>query len=124
MPSVQDITFVFKLNGVQKVLRFRKIPYSTWKELKARTGFAPLSLIVALGQNDQDAALGLIWLDRTQKERSLRWTDAERDFENQQVDIDVIGFTLDGKVEFGDEADVMAATGEKSEEMDPTTAGT
>jgi hypothetical protein len=115
MPIVSDIVYVFKLNGERKELHYRKIPFSGWSELKSQLGFTPTTLLESLVGGDLEAVGAMIWLERKQRERMLRWNDVRRELERDEVDFEGVGMIADGQVVAGEEDEVRAA--------DPTTAG-
>jgi hypothetical protein len=117
MSLVPDIVLVFKLNGVRKELHYRKISFSAWSELKAQLGFTPLTLGSAMALVDQEALGAIIWLERKQRERNLRWSEVRRDIENNDYELDYVGTIIDGVGEFDEEDEPAPEV-----EADPTIA--
>lgn len=80
------IAIVFELDGEEKRLDFRKVPFSAWGELKRELGFTVASLIDALGAVDVTAYGALMWLERRQHDRSLKWATVQRELEQAETD--------------------------------------
>lgn len=83
----------FEINGSRKTLAYRRLPVSAWRELKTAAGFTPLSFLRALNEWDVDAILGLVWLERKQREPNLSHADAVADTE-QRFDADGLNFKM------------------------------
>ena len=121
MPLVPDIVLVFKLNDERKELHYRKVPFSAWSELKQQLGFTAGTLIGALGTVDLEAIGAVIWLERKQHERSLRWTDVRGSLERDEYDFEAVDVITDGESMNGEDDD--PAPPEEDAEPDPTPAG-
>ena len=116
MAFVENIVLTFRVNGEEKTLSYNKLPFSAWSELKGQLNFTPRTLLAAVGDFDVEAVGALIWLERKQRERDLRWRTVAREFETGDWEFDPIRTTIDGEVVF--EAD--DATSPTEEEPDPT----
>jgi hypothetical protein len=123
MPLIPDMVLVFRLDGVRKELHFRKLPFSAWSELKAQLNFTPLSMIEAAGTVDLEAIGAIIWLERKQRERQLRWNTVRQELEHMEdsPEFQIVGVINAGRVEFGEEAEVLGSAPPADDE-DPTTA--
>jgi hypothetical protein len=111
---VPDFIIVFKLNEERKELNYRKLNFAAWSELKAQLGFTPLTLMSAAQTYDLEAFGAIMWLERRQRERTLRWPEVRRDLERVDVDFELIDFIVDGVSQSGEDD-------EPEEEPDPTT---
>lgn len=118
--GVVKATIKFTLNGKKKTLDFRQVPFKTWPALKNATGFTQRSLIDALIAQDVEAIVALIWLERTQRERKLRYLDvfAEVESSDDDDDIEVYQLIVEGR-KFGD--DEPDADDTDTDDEDPTT---
>jgi hypothetical protein len=116
MALVPDIVFVFDLNGERKRLEYRKLPFSAWSELKASLGFTPTTLVEAMRDYDLEAFGAIIWLERKQRERMLRWVEIRRELERNDVDLEAVDVIVDG-------VSTLADYPEPEPEPDPTQAG-
>ena len=114
MALVPDIVIAFKLDGTAKELDYRKLPFTTWQELKAALGFTPLSLLEALSAVDMEAVGAIIWLERKQHERRLAWREIVRDLDKEDHTFHLEAARVDGEVVAGDEEVVPASV------VDPT----
>lgn len=103
---VPDITIKFAVDGNEKQLRYRALPLQVWSRVKAMHGYTPTTLIAAVIDNDIDAFITLIWLERRQRERNLEYRDVES------------SLTADTEVEMLDLDDGQEKA--KDEEPDPT----
>ncbi len=121
MALVPDIILVFKLNGERKELAFRKLPFSAWSELKQQLRFTPYSLMDAMLAFDVEAYGAVIWLERKQRERALRWPIVMRDLEREDFEFEAIDAVVDGEAIIGEEKEELVPAEEP--ELDPTTAG-
>lgn len=117
MALVPDIVFIFDLNGERKRLEYRKLPFSAWSELKAALGFTPTTLVDAMHQYDLEAYGAVIWLERKQRERMLRWVEIRRELERNDVDFEAVDVLVDGASVLFD-----APEPEPEPEPDPTQA--
>ena len=111
MALVPDVVLIFKLNDERKELNYRKLPFSAWQELKSSLGFTPMTLMDAVGQYDLEGIGALIWLERKQRERSLRWNEIRRELERDDVTFESVGVIVDG----------VSDITEDEAEPDPTT---
>lgn len=111
---VPAFTIVFEVNGNEKRLNFKDVPYSAWSELKASLGFTPITVQEALGDWDLEALEALVWLERKQRERKLDLSKARREIAADPPDIHLVDILKDGKSLTGGED-------ESEPEADPTT---
>ena len=118
MSMVPDVQLVFRFNGKRKVLNYRKLPFSVWSELKAQLAFTPFSLIDAAQSYDLEALGAIIWLERKQLERALRWPEVRRALEHDDVDFEFVDAIVNGEAAVGEEDEAAAEA-----QADPTTAG-
>lgn len=118
--GVVKATIKFTLNGKKKVLDFRRVPFKVWPALKNATGFTQRSLIDALIAQDVEAIVALIWLERTQRERKLRYLDVFQEVESSDDDddIEVYQLIVEGR-KFGD--DEPEGDGDDDADEDPIT---
>lgn len=118
--GVVKATIKFTLNGKKKVLDFRRVPFKVWPALKNATGFTQRSLIDALIAQDVEAIVALIWLERTQRERKLRYLDVFQEVESSDDDddIEVYQLIVEGR-KFGD--DEPEGGGDDDADEDPIT---
>lgn len=109
----------FKLGARNLTLDYRKVPFQAWGELKQAAGFTQKTFAAALLEFDLDAVVGLIWLERKQRERKLRFLDVyqelqadDADEEFELVDIIFNGTSLSGQkpVDAEEEADPTAGS--------------
>jgi hypothetical protein len=103
MSLVPDIVIIFQLDGERKQLSYRKIPFSGWSELKAALGFTPMTLGDAMISADLEAVGALIWLERKQRERDLRWPEVRRLLDREDHSLEVLGAIVDGEVVMGED---------------------
>jgi hypothetical protein len=121
---VPDIVLIFKTGEERRELHYKRLPFTAWQELKANLGFTPLSLISGIGEFDLEAVGAVIWLERKQGDRKLRWSEVRRELESDEIEFEFLVGLEDGKVIFGDEEEAEAeAAHEPEEELDPTTPG-
>lgn len=115
--GVLDATIKFTLNGRKKTLDFRQVPFKVWPALKSSTGFTQRTLVDALISQDVEAIVALIWLERTQRERRLRYIDVYQEIEASDTDddIDIYQLIVEGR-KFGEDEPAGEGDGE-----DPTT---
>jgi hypothetical protein len=118
--GVVKATIKFTLNGRKKTLDFRQVPFKVWPALKAANGFTQRTLVDALIAQDVEAIVALIWLERTQRERKLRYIDVFQEIESSDDDddIEVYQLIVEGR-KFGD--DEPDTDDEDAEGEDPTT---
>lgn len=114
MALVPDIAIVFTLNGQRKELRYRNLPFSIWSELKSQLSFTPTSLLDAVQNYDLEALGAIIWLERKQHERTLRWPEVRADLERNDADLEFLNASVDGRFILGEESNEA--------EPDPTPA--
>lgn len=121
---VPNVTLVMKVAGRRKTLNYRKVPFKSWSELKARLKFTPQTLIEAIGDGDVEAGMAVLWLERRQRERGLSYNRFLREFdEEKEPELDVIGMKIDDRwiIEPDEEGDGSAADeDDEDEEEDPT----
>ena len=96
MSLVPDVVLIFKLNEERKELNYRKLPFSAWTELKASLGFTPMTLLSAVSDFDLEAIGGVIWMERKQHEKALRWNDVRRELERDDATFESVGVIVDG----------------------------
>lgn len=118
MSLVPDIRITFETNGQRKELSYRKLPFSAWSELKGALGFTPVSLLEAVETYDLEAFGAIIWLERKQQERQLRWVEVRRVLEKEDVDFEFVNGYFNG-IAVRDEEEVPPIA---SDEPDPTPA--
>lgn len=114
MALAPNVVVVFEVNGQRKRLDYRKLPFSAWSELKAALSFTPVSLLEAMATFDLEAIAALVWLERKQHERGLRWHVVKDELETADIDFNPVDMIIDGRSRMG------APT---EEEPDPTVAG-
>lgn len=85
---IPDVQVVFVCNGQRKVLDYRAVPFSAWREVKT-VGFTPVSLGEAIGDFDVEAFAALIYLERKQRERKLTWQQFVRELDDRVPDVDM-----------------------------------
>ena len=78
-------------------------------------GFTPTSLLEAIQTFDVEAFAAIIWLDRKQNERALRWQTVRAELSRHEPEIKFVDILVEGE-SVGDED-------EPEEEPDPTTSG-
>lgn len=115
--GVVEATIKFRLNGRRKTLDFRQVPFKAWPALKGATGFTQRTLIDALIAQDVEAIVALIWLERAQRERRLRYIDVYQEIESNDDDddIEIYQLIVEGR-KFGEDEPGDGDTAE-----DPTT---
>lgn len=116
--GVLDVKMVFKLGARTLTLDFRKIPFMAWGELKQATGFTQRTLIKALDDMDLDAVVAVIWLERKQRERKLRYVEVYQELQSAESDEDfeMLDMILKGRSLSGEPADDE----DQGEDGDPT----
>lgn len=119
--GVAKARLAFTLDARRLTLDYRKVPFSAWSELKRATGFTQSTLVHALGEADLDAVVAVIWLERKQRERKLRYADVYREMEqaDDDVDFEIVKLVIDGRVIIDDESD----DDESDDDEDPTAGG-
>lgn len=119
--GVVKATIKFTLNGKKKTLDFRQVPFKAWPALKNSTGFTQRTLLDALMAQDVEAIVALIWLERVQREKRLRYLDVYQEVESSDDDddIDVYQLIIDGR-KFGDDEPGDDTDADEGDE-DPTT---
>lgn len=115
---IDDVVFRFTVNGREKKLEYQQVPLRAWSELKQAIEFTPQTLISALGDQDVEAIVALIWLERKQRERALGYRQVMREVSDDPPDVEIVGLVVNGNVIIGDEDD-----DEDDEEERPTTGG-
>lgn len=113
--GILDVKIKFRLGQRTLTLDYRRVPFRGWGELKQTTTFTQRTLFTALNDYDLDAITALIWLERKQRERSLRYMDvyqelatADDDQDFELLDLVMNGKSLNGDEEIGGEADGVA----------------
>jgi len=107
MALLPNIVIDFRVDGEDKSLSYRKVPFSAWSELKRDLKFTPLTLSNAMGEFDVEAFAAIIWLERRQHERSLSWASVRSQLQKNLLDFEIVDLRVD----------------EDEEEPDPTDAG-
>ncbi|MGH3942622.1 MAG: hypothetical protein ACRDTG_29165 [Pseudonocardiaceae bacterium] len=117
--GVADTTIRFRIDDRRLTLDYRKVPFSAWGELKAAVGFTQSTLVKALGDSDLDAVVALVWLERKQRERKLRFVELYHDLQHteEHQDIEITEIVIAGR-SYGD-----TETDADEEESDPTGGG-
>lgn len=118
--GVSKTTIVFRLDGERRTLDFQRVPFRAWPELKKATGFTQSSLIQAMAQSDVEAAVALVWLQRVQRDRKLRYVEVYQEYEDNDsaVDLELLELHSDGKkIRLADDDEDDAPD---EEESDPT----
>lgn len=114
--GVIDTKLKFKLGARELTLDYRKVPFMAWAQLKQATTFTQRTLVTALDNLDLDAIVALIWLERTQRERRLAYTDVLQELMNadEDEDFEVTDVIIKGKSVFGNDTRTVEG------EVDPT----
>lgn len=107
---------VFQLGARTLTLDYKRVPFSAWTELKKAADLTQKTLLDAIGDADLGAIYALIWLERTQRERNLRYATVVGELSAADDDFRLIRLVVDGQA-FGEQED-DAEPGE--EETDPT----
>ena len=95
MAIVPDISILFKLDGVDKRLDFKKVPFSAWSELKRELQFTPQTLTFAMRESDVESFAAIIWLERRQTETGLAWASVRSQFEKHVPDFELVDGLVD-----------------------------
>lgn len=105
----------FRLGQRHLTLDYRKVPFQAWGELKQATTFTQRTLVNALSDFDLDAITALIWLERKQRERRLRYLDVYQELQSATSDeeYELIDLVINGKSTAGEPTD-------EDEPEDPT----
>ena len=118
--GVIDTKIKFKLGDRELTLDYRRVPFSAWSQLKQATKFTQRTLVEALDAFDLDAIVGLIWLERTQRQRRLNYIDVFQELQNADHDeeFEVIDLIIKGRSVFG--RDTRETDGDGEVDPDPT----
>lgn len=118
--GVAKAQITFRLDSCRLTLDYRKVPFGAWGELKSATTFTQSTLLKALGDSDVEAVVAVIWLERKQRERKLRYADVYRELEqaDDDVDFEIVKLVIDGRVIIADDEGDEGAGG--TDEEDPT----
>jgi hypothetical protein len=100
MALVENVEILFNLNGERKSLRYRRLPFSVWSELKAQLKFTSMSLLEAWMGGDVEAVGAIIWLERRQSERTLRWPTVRAELERDECEFEAVGAGIDCEIEY------------------------
>lgn len=105
--GVLDVKLKFRLGQRVLTLDYRRVPFTAWGELKQATTFTQRTLITALSDFDLDAITALIWLERKQRERKLRYLDVYQDLQSSDEDaeFELVDIIMNGKSATGDTGD-------------------
>lgn len=121
--GVLDIKVDFVLNGRTLHLDFRKVPLAAWVDLKRSAQLTPGTIVSDSAQGDPLAVGALVFLERKQRERRLRWAqfypEYERMFEESGDDFVVTRMSVAGQEITDDDEHTVDDTGE-DDEPDPT----
>lgn len=98
--GVAKAKITFRLGARRLTLDYRRVPFSAWSELKTATTFTQSTLLKAIGDADLEAIVAVIWMERKQRERKLRYFDVYRELENAEEDEDfeILQLVVDGRV--------------------------
>lgn len=121
-PGVADVKIRFRLGERKLTLDYGKVPFSAWPQLKQATGFTQRTMVDAIiNESDLEAIVALIWLERKQRERKLRYLDVYHELEasDSDEDFEIINLSIDGRL-IGDTEDEDG----ESDDEDPTGGGT
>lgn len=130
MPKlVPDVVIVFDLDGERKRLDYKRLPWSTWEDIKQSPGFTAYGLLAALEKIDPPAIACILWLERKQRERSLRYVEVSRQIARDleagiDHDFELVDLIVDGEAMTGDGAEPTAEANDVEAEADPTTRST
>lgn len=124
MPAVgvTNTEIRFKLGERKLTLRYRKVPFSAWAELKRVIGFTQRTLLNGIADLDVEAVAALIWLERKQRERKLPLVEVlngmDTDGDEDAPEFEILTMTIDGKsiIVGGDQDDEA----EDASEANPT----
>lgn len=114
--GVPDVQIKFQLGARKLQLDYRKVPLMGWSELKQAVSFTPQTLLAAIGNFDMEAVVALVWLERKQRERKLRYHDVYSELQSQETDEDfeILDLRKGGKSLIGEPDD------DQGEDEDPT----
>lgn len=117
--GVSNTQIRFRVGARTLTLDYRRVPFSSWAELKKATGFTQATLMDALGQADTEAVVGLVWLERRQRERKLRYIDVytEVDQGDSDDEMEILRIVVNGRTYYDETTGDDPASGE---EEDPT----
>lgn len=113
--GVLNVKIKFRLGARTLTMDYRKLPFQAWGELKAATSFTQRTLIAALDQLDLDAFAAVIWLERKQRERKLRYLDVYQELSapDYNTEFEMLDVVLNDR-------SLSGGTDEADEDGDPT----
>lgn len=92
-----DCQIDFQLGSRRLRVDYRRVPFSAWVDLKKATGFTPQTLFEGIGKVDPEAFAAILFLERKQRERKLRYPMFVQEFEEMDDDFELLQITLDGR---------------------------
>lgn len=95
--GVTDTKIRFTFGSRKLTLDYRKVPFTAWAELKQATGFTPQTLLNGIGMADVEAVVAIIWLERKQRERKVRYHEVALDLEERDDEFEVTQINVNGK---------------------------
>lgn len=124
--GVTNTQITFRVAERTLTLDFRRVPFNSWAELKKATRFTQSTLIDALSNADTEAAVGLLWLERRQRERKLRYIDVYTDVDQSDSndELEITRVVVNGRTYYEEPTDDDDVAGDDpasgEEEEDPT----
>lgn len=119
--GVTNTEIRFRLGERRLTLRFRKVPFSAWAELKRTLGFTQQTVLKGIAELDVEAVAALIWLERKQRERKLNLVEVinsmDSDGDEDAPEFQILAMMIDGKSVIIDRDEADADDGD---EPDPT----
>lgn len=75
---IANVSVLFTVNGQDKRLDYRKVPFFVWEQLESNHGLTISGLLPAIIDGSVRAVVALLWLERKQRERKLTYDEVRK----------------------------------------------